>query len=122
MWMSNFTDEAKFDEFRKSITWEGSAEKIRVPYLAMAGESDELSPLRFTEAMFETMKGPRQLVIYQDCRHALGGVPSVTLGPHPSMYIADWMAARLAGKPLTSERWYVETSGRIVKTPLPRPV
>ncbi len=44
MWMSNFDDEAAFDEFRKTITWEGSAEKIKMPYLAMAGEADELLP------------------------------------------------------------------------------
>ena len=118
MWMANYTDEAAFDEFRKTITWEGSAEKIRAPYLAMAGESDELSPLRYTEAMFKTMTCPRQLVIYQDCRHALGGVPSVTLGPHPAAYIANWMAARLAGKSFVSERWYVDAVGRINKTPV----
>jgi alpha-beta hydrolase superfamily lysophospholipase len=118
MWMSNFTDEAKFDEFRKTITWEGSAEKIKVPYLAMAGESDELCPLRHTEAMLKTMSGPRQFVVYQDCRHALGGVPSVTLGPQPTGFVANWMAARFAGKPLASERWYVDTGGKITKTPL----
>jgi len=115
MWMSNFIEEAAFDEFRKTITWEGSAEKIKVPYLAMAGESDELCPLRYTEAMFKTMTCPRQLIVYQDCRHALGNVPSVTLGPHPASYVANWMAARLAGKPLTSERWYCDASGRIAK-------
>jgi hypothetical protein len=32
--------------------------------------------------------------------------------------MADWMAATLAGKPFPSEQWYVEASGRIVKTPL----
>jgi dipeptidyl aminopeptidase/acylaminoacyl peptidase len=118
MWMSNFTDEEKFDEFRKTITWEGSAEKINVPYLAMAGGSDELCPLHFTELMFSRMRGPRQLVVYQDCRHALGGVPSVTLGPHPAAYVANWMAARLNGKPMTSERWDVDAAGRIAKAPL----
>lgn len=119
MWMSNFTDEAAFDEFRKTITWEGSAEKIKAPYLAMSGESDELCPLHFVEMMFKTMSCPRQLVIYQDCRHSLGGgVPSVALGPHPQGFVANWMAARLAGKPLTSERWYVDAMGRIAKTPM----
>src|SRR5262249_34551714 len=27
MWMSNYTDEAKFDEFAKTLTWEGHVEK-----------------------------------------------------------------------------------------------
>src|SRR6202008_3368774 len=42
MWMSNYTDEAKFDAFVKTLTWEGHAEKIRNPYLVVAGEADEL--------------------------------------------------------------------------------
>jgi hypothetical protein len=66
--------------------------------------------------MFKTMTCPRQLIVYQDCRHALGGVPSVALGPHPSGFVANWMAARLAGKPLSSERWYCDAAGRIAKT------
>jgi hypothetical protein len=32
--------------------------------------------------------------------------------------MADWMAATLAGKPFTNERWYVEATGHIAKTPL----
>jgi hypothetical protein len=32
--------------------------------------------------------------------------------------ISGWVRARLAGKPLTSEYWFVEPSGRIDKTPL----
>ena len=51
MWMANYTDEGKFDEFVKTLTWEGHAEKIRGPYLVVAGEADELSPLEYTERM-----------------------------------------------------------------------
>lgn len=37
----------------------------------------------------------------------------------PANYlVADWMVATLAGRPFPSERWYVEASGQIVKTPL----
>src|SRR6185503_8744172 len=41
MYMAGFTDEAKFDAFRKTLTWAGHAEKIRVPYLCTTGEWDE---------------------------------------------------------------------------------
>jgi hypothetical protein len=44
-------------------------------------------------------------------------VPSANLGPAPSVLVADWMTERLAGKPFSSERWYVEPTGRVVKTP-----
>ena len=116
MFMSNILDEKAFDEFRKTITWEGQAERIRVPYLCIAGEADELCPTRFTNAMFKVLNTPKQLVVYQDSRHSVGGVPAVTLGPTPAVLVADWMAARLAGKPMTSEHWYVDGTGRVTKT------
>ncbi len=118
MYMAGFTDEAKFDAFRKTLTWEGHAEKIRVPYLCVTGEWDELSPMVHTERMLTTMSNPRRLVVYQDARHAIGACPSVNLGPHPPTMVADWMAARFAGKPMASERWYVDNSGAVTKTAL----
>ena len=116
MYMSGYTDEDAFDEFRKTLTWEGHAEKIRVPYLCVAGEADELSPLEHTERLLKSLQCPKQLVVYQDCRHSVGNVPSTNLGPTPAVLVADWMNARLSGKPFRSERWYVEASGRVVKT------
>jgi dienelactone hydrolase len=118
MWMSNFTDEAKFNEFVKTLTWEGHVDKLKSPYLVLAGEADELSPLEHTERMIKTMSGPRQLVIYADSRHSVGNVPAANLGPFPSGLVADWMAARLDGKPFASERWFVQATGQVVKTAL----
>jgi hypothetical protein len=69
--------------------------------------------------MLRAMQTPRRLVIYQDSRHSVGNVPAANLGPAPAVLVADWMQARLAGKPFTSERWFVEASGRVVKTPYP---
>lgn len=117
MYMSGYTDEQKFDAFCKSLTWEGHADNIRVPYLCVAGEADELSPLEHTARLLHTLKCPKQLVVYQDSRHSVGNVPSTHLGPHPQTLVADWMLARLNGKPFASEHCYVEASGRIVKTP-----
>jgi dienelactone hydrolase len=117
MYMSGYTDEAAFDVFRKTLTWEVHADKIRIPYLCVAGESDELSPLVHTERLLTTLQCPKQLVVYQDSRHSVGNVPAAQLGPTPAVLVADWMNARLADKAFTSERWFVEASGRIAKTP-----
>jgi dienelactone hydrolase len=117
MWMAGYTDEAQFDEFIKSFTWEGHVERIRAPYLCLAGEAEELSPLSHTERLFAQLKAPKRLVVYQEARHAIGGVSSVALGPNPPTLIADWMLARLAGKPFASERWYVTATGQVNKTP-----
>lgn len=116
MYMSNYTDESKFDEFRKTLTWEGHVENIRVPYLCVAGEADELSPLVHVERMMNTINAPKRFVVYQGSRHSVGNVSATNLGPFPPAIIADWMAARLADKPFESERWYVTSSGQINKT------
>jgi dienelactone hydrolase len=118
MYMSGITDEAEFDKLRESMTWEGQAERIRAPYLCVAGEFDELSPLEHTDRLMRALQGPKRLVVYQDSRHSVGNVPATNLGPFPPVLMADWMAATLGGKPFASEKWYVETTGRIVKTPL----
>ena len=118
MYMSGIPNEEQFDKFRQTLTWEGHIDKIKAPYLCLAGEADELSPLEHTEHMFRVMKAPRQLVIYADLRHSVGGVPAANLGPVPGSYTAEWIAARLAGMPFASERWFVEPTGRVAKSPL----
>ena len=118
MYMSNITDEAQFDEFRKTMTWEGYAERVGQPYLCMAGEADEVSPIEHTERLMRVLQGPKRLVIYQDSRHAIGGVPSANLGPSVPEHMADWIVATLAGKTFPNERWFVQASGQVMKTPL----
>ncbi len=118
MYMSGITEEATFDALRHTMTWEGHADKIRAPYLCVAGELDELSPLVHTERLMKALGGPKRLVVYQDSRHSVGNVPAANLGPFPPILMADWMAATLNGASFPSERWYVEATGRIVKTPL----
>jgi dienelactone hydrolase len=117
MYMSGITDEDEFDEFRKTITWEGHAEKIRAPYLCVAGEAEELSPIEHSEHLMAALKGPKQMVVYQESRHSVGNVPAANLGPFPPILVADWLADRLAGKSFVSEHWYVAGSGEINKTP-----
>jgi dienelactone hydrolase len=118
MYMSGITDEAEFDEMRKGMTYEGHAEKIKVPYLCVAGEFDELSPVQHSVRLVSTIQGPKQMVVYQESRHSVGNVPAANLGPFPQILVADWLAARVAGKPFKSESWFVRSNGQIDKTPL----
>jgi dipeptidyl aminopeptidase/acylaminoacyl peptidase len=115
MYMSGYTDEAAFDEFRTTLTWEPYAAQIRAPYLCCTGEFDPLSPLEHTERLFDALDVPRTLVVYQGAGHGIGGVPSGNLGPSFTTLMADWMAARLAGKMLASERWLVDAAGQVHK-------
>jgi len=118
MYMSNITDEAQFDTFRQSMTWEGRSDRIAMPYLCIAGEADELSPLEHTERMLATLQGPKRYVVYQDARHGIGYVPSATLGPAVPVLMADWLAARVRDEAMANERWYVDATGRINATPI----
>ena len=117
MYMSGIVDEDAFDEFRKKITWQGHAEKIKVPYLCIAGEAEELSPLEHSDRLMAALGGPKQMVVYQESRHSVGNVPAANLGPTPTILVADWLADRLAGKPFASERWFVRSNGQIDKQP-----
>jgi dipeptidyl aminopeptidase/acylaminoacyl peptidase len=118
MFMSGLTDEAEFDEFRKTIDWHGYAERIRAPYLVASGEFDQLCPLEYTESFVQALGGPKQLVIYQGGNHSLAGSPAAVKGPEPRRYQAEWMMARLAGQPMQSERWRVTHDGTVDKAPI----
>jgi pimeloyl-ACP methyl ester carboxylesterase len=118
MYMSGMTDESEFDAMCKTITWEGHADKITAPCLVVAGECEELSPIEHSERLIRTVKGPRQMVVYQESRHSVGNVPSANLGPFPPILVADWLADRLAGKPFANEHWFVRANGQIDKSAL----
>jgi len=118
MYMSGITDEAEFDRMRQGMTWEGHAERIKVPYLCVAGEFDELAPTENSVRLVKALQGPKQMVVYQDSRHSVGNVPAANLGPFPPILVADWLAARIAGKPFENEYWFVRANGQIEKKPL----
>src|SRR5262249_55514887 len=99
--------------FRKTLDWHGHAEKVKVPYLIAGGEADELCPLENSIAFAKALGGPKQLVIYADARHSIGGVPSASNGPDPRAYQAKWIQARLAANPLPREYWFAGRRGRI---------
>ena len=119
MYMAQISDEDRFDEFRQTLSWKGHAEKIRMPYLCVTGGSDELCPLENVSTMFHAMKAPRQLVDLSGLR----AMPSAACRRQrldrilPSL-VADWMAARLAGAPMKNERWFIDTAGKVDKSPL----
>ena len=118
MYMSGITDEAEFDKMRQGMTWEGHADKVKCPYLCVAGEFDELSPVEHSHRLVAAVKGPKRMVVYQESRHSVGNVPAANLGPFPPILVADWLADRVAGKPFPSEHWYVRSNGAIDKKPL----
>ncbi len=117
MMMSNFEDEDAFDEFCQGIDARRFAGDIKAPYMIQAGERDQLSPIECTEELFELIKAPKRLVIWEGANHGIADTPSVTNGEEKNAMMADWFLDRLAGKPMPSERVFIESSGKQVITP-----
>ncbi len=115
MFMSGITDEKEFDEFRKTIDWNGYAQRIKGAYFVACGEYDQLCPLEYTEAFVKALGGPKQLVVYKGGNHSIAFTTASTKGPDPRAVQADWLAARLEGKPFSNERWVVDYDGSVAK-------
>jgi len=114
MYMAGYEDEEAFDRFAAGMTLDGG--EVKCPYLVIAGEDDELSPIEHTYQLFDQVKTPKRLVVYQGERHAIGG-PAGGLGPNWMTLLADWLRDRADGKPMASERVYVDVTGRQHVTP-----
>jgi pimeloyl-ACP methyl ester carboxylesterase len=113
MYMAGFTDEAEFDKFGRELSLKGVGEKIKIPYLVMAGEDDQLSPIEYTYSLFETISAPKQLLIYEGAEHGLVGSSAAALGPSQTTYMADWLKDRLDGKPMQTKHMKVDAGGQI---------
>lgn len=96
MWMAGYDDEDAFDEFAKKLTLEGLGAKIDRPYLIVAGEDDDLSPIEHTYRLYDEIAGPKTLVVYR------GEVHGVTDNLDVRALIADWFRDRFDGRPLES--------------------
>jgi len=115
MFMSGITDEREFDEFRKTIDWNGYAQKVKGAYIVACGEYDQLCSLEYTEAFMKALSGPKQLLVYEGGNHSIALTTATTNGPEPREYQAEWMTARLEGKPFNNERWFIEENGNVTK-------
>lgn len=114
MYMSGYEDEAEFDDFIAKLTWEGHVGDIKIPYLVVAGDREELCQLKYVEQFLDALDTDKEYVLYEGSRHAVGFVPSANLGPTPTIMIADWMVKRLNGEPMESRRHFVRASGEVV--------
>lgn len=112
MYMAGYEDEDEFDRFAETLTLRGIGEQIKCPYLVIAGEDDELSPIEYTYELLETIKSPKQLLLYQAERHGLHSTSSSALGPNWGVYIAEWIKDRLDSKPMESKNTLVDMMGQ----------
>jgi fermentation-respiration switch protein FrsA (DUF1100 family) len=113
MYMAGTDDEAAFDQFASSMDLTPVAGSVRCPYLVVAGENDELSPLPYTFQLIEGIPAPVTLVVYQGERHSIGGGAASRFGPNRHHLVADWIAARFAGNEAGDEYFWVDSGGNV---------
>ncbi|MFL5658270.1 MAG: alpha/beta hydrolase family protein [Ktedonobacteraceae bacterium] len=116
MYMAGYEDEAEFDRFAEGFRLNGA--EVKSPYLVLAGEDDELSPIEYTYQLFDEIPTPKKLVVYQGERHGFGSGSAAALGPQWMNMIADWFFDRFAGRPMPSERVLVDATGQQQTTPV----
>jgi pimeloyl-ACP methyl ester carboxylesterase len=110
--MAGYDDEDEFDKFSEDINLDGVGERLQVPYLVVAGEDDELSPIEYTYGLLGRIKAPKELLLYQGERHALHTDSATALGPSWLGYMLDWLRDRVDGKPMESKYTLVDLVGQ----------
>jgi hypothetical protein len=120
MWMSDIWDETKFDKMAAKMDLRPMIADMKMPWLNVIGEKDELSPIQHTLELAAKCGSPSPIVIYQNERHALSGAPSLVLGPKFSTIVSDWLLDRVNGKPADEYLDYITSDGRVERRPHPR--
>ena len=93
MYMAGISDEAAFDKMAATMGLAGVGAKLKCPTLITQGENDFLCPLEGAEKFFDEIAGPKEMWIFQDEFHPLGGVMA-----HLIPWLADWVLDALDGK------------------------
>lgn len=121
MWMSGLErDEAAFDDLATEIDLRPVMRQMTVPWLVVAGDEDELSPIQHSYDLVAACAAPSAMLVYQQGRHALSlPTPSVASGPNWLTYSADWLLDRVDGKPVEERIDYVLPTGDIQRRPHP---
>lgn len=120
MWMANIHDEDAFDRMASRMDLRPLVGGMKMPWLNVIGEKDELSPIRHTFELAAQCGAPAPIVVYQAERHALSGASSLVLGPKYMTLIADWLCDRVNGRPAEEYLEYVKSDGQVERRPHPR--
>ena len=116
MFMSDYDDEDEFDKFADTLDLRPIVPAITCPVLIVGGEQDQLSPIEFSYEVFDHITAPKEILVYEGANHSVADSPAVVMGENPRVYLADWLADRLAGKPVKNVKAYVDSTGRRTET------
>ena len=120
MWMADIDDEDAFDRFAQTLDLRDLVEGMSVPWLVLAGEEDELSPIEYSYDLVARAGGPSSLLVYAGERHAFSGAPSTVHGPNWNTYAYDWLLDRVNGIPAEETFEWVAPDGSVTRRQHPR--
>lgn len=122
MWMSGLEyDEDAFDRMTERIDLRPLMDDMTVPWLVVAGDADELSPVRWSYELAGACASPSPMLVYAQGRHALSlPTPSVALGPSWLTWSADWLLDRVRGVPAEDTLDHVLPTGEIERRAHPK--
>ena len=112
MWMAGYDDEDEFDRFAQKLTLEGLGSRIKCPFLVVAAGDDELSPIQNSYNLYEEIKAPKKIVVFEGERHGISYTVDV------QTIVADWIKDSLDGKPMASGKILIDTMGREIEEPI----
>lgn len=113
MYYTGLRTEAELDKFLETWDIQPLAAKIKAPYLAIAGEDDQVSRIECTYQFFDNLAGPKQLLVYEGAEHSVNNAQSVALGPSVASYAVDWIKDRFDGKPCVTKFMKVDGTGNL---------
>lgn len=112
MAMAGYDDEAAFDrELTAALPLGDLVADIACPVLVGIGEFDELSRLDQVIESYEKIRAPKEIRVYENEFHPLGGVAGEVIG-----YAADWLSRALSGElaePGRDARFYMRANGQV---------
>lgn len=99
--LTGVESEAELDKFRDQMGLEDVLPQIQCPTLVAVGQYDPRSPLDEVYGLYDSMRAPRELWVYEDQHHNVNLRQNYNQwhGDHQATAM-DWLSDRLAGKPV----------------------
>ncbi|MGH9088606.1 MAG: alpha/beta hydrolase family protein [Acidimicrobiales bacterium] len=108
-----FDDEESFDRLVAGYDLRPLVARSTVPWLAVGGEADELSPVTWVYEIARWSSASSTLVVYDRARHAMTESPATVLGPSWQSIVGDWLTDRVGGAPVRAALHFVAASGAV---------
>jgi dienelactone hydrolase len=113
-YLTGASSEDELDAIAAQMTMDGYASSIRCPVLMTVGEYDARSPVELVYGLFDTIRAPKELWVYEDQHHILrlAGPFHLTQGDSYALGF-DWLRDAIDGRfpPDHARKVYLRVGG-----------